>query len=143
MEFSRKGIIKFVVMLVFVCCTLFANFFALRMIVRYGVDTYFYDKLLVAYTIGGPAGLKLELGKIPVTDKMARESMLARDFTVRLETLTNPGTFLQDKVDKSKKMLNSVKSLRSAAIYIIFILFVLRLVVKSINRPKSKKIGKA
>jgi hypothetical protein len=143
MEFSRKGVIKFVVMLVFVCCTLFANFFALRMIARYGVDTYFYDKLLVAYTIGGPEGLKLELGKIPVTDKMARESMLARDFTVRLETLTNPGTFLQDKVDKSKKMLNSVKSLRSAAIYIIFILFVLRLVVKSINRPKSKKIGKA
>jgi len=141
MEFSRKGVIKFVVILVFLCCTLFANFFALRMIVRYGVDTYFYDKLLVAYTIGGPEGLKLELGKIPVTDKMARESMLAKDFTVRLETLTNPGTFLQDKVDKSKKMLNSVKSLRSAAIYIIFILFVLRLVVKSINRPKAKKSG--
>ena len=139
MGFSRNRIIKIVVMLVFLCCTLFANFFALKMILRCGVDTYFYDKLLVAYTIGGANGLKIELAKIQVTDKLPRESMLAKDFTVRLETLTNPEAFLQDKVNKNKKMISSFENFRSAAIYIMFILFVCQMIIKISAKVKSKK----
>jgi hypothetical protein len=103
------------------------------------VDTYFYDKLLVAYNIGGVSGLKIELGKIQVTDKLPRESMLAKDFTFRLETLTDPEAFLQDKVNKSKKMISFLESLRSAAIHIMFILFVWRWTINFINKSKSKK----
>lgn len=140
MEFSRRRIIKIAVILIFLCCTLFANFFALKKILRCGVDTYFYDKLLVAYTIGGANGLKLELAKIQVTDKLPRESMLAKDFTVRLETLTDPEAFLQDKVNKNKKMISSLENLRNAAIYIMFILFVWRWIANFITKSKSKKV---
>ena len=87
MEFSRNQIIKIALTLAFLCCMLFANFFAVRMMLRYGADTYFYDKLLVTYTIGGANGLKMELDKITVTDKLRRESILAKDFANKLETL--------------------------------------------------------
>lgn len=139
MEFSRSRIIKIAVTLVFLCCTLFANSFAVRMMFRYGVETYFYDKLLVAYTIGGAQGLKLELEKIPLTDKSTRETMLAKDFAARLETLTDPEAFLKDKVQKSKKIINSIRSLRSAAIVLMLIIFGWRLIVNFAGSLKSKK----
>ncbi|MCX5668882.1 MAG: hypothetical protein NTX89_02000 [Candidatus Omnitrophica bacterium] len=139
MEFSRNRIIKIAVMLVFLCCMLFANFFAVRMMLHYGVDTYFYDKLLVAYTVGGAKGLKMELEKIPLTDKLPRESMLAMDFTARLETLTDPEVFLKDKVEKSKKMVNLIRGLRSVAIIFMFIIFAWQVIVNSTARFKSKK----
>jgi hypothetical protein len=123
MTFPRRRIIKIAVISVFLGCTLFVNFFAVRMIMRYGVDTYFYDKLLVAYTIGGEKGLKIELDKIPVTDKSSRELMLANDFIIRLKTLTDPEAFLKDKVQKSRQKISSVRSSRNAAILIMLILF--------------------
>jgi len=139
MKFSGKRIIKIALILIFICCTLFVNFYALKKILRCGVDTYFYDKLLVAYTIGGTNGLKIELDKIQITDKLAREKMLAKDFTARLETLTDPGVFLQDKVDKNKRMISSLENLRNAAIYIMFILFCWRWIINFIAKSKSKK----
>ena len=136
MEFSRKRIIKLVLTLVFLCCMLFTNLVAIRMILRYGVDTYFYDKLLVAYTVGGAEGLNLELGKIPLTDKSPRETMLAKDFAVRLKTLTDPGAFLKNKVLESRQMISSVRNLRNVAILIMLILFGWKLFVKHITRKK-------
>ena len=136
MEFSRKRIIKLVVTFVFLCCMLFTNFVAIRLILRYGVDTYFYDKLLVAYTFGGAEGLKLELGKIPLTDKSPREIILAKDFTVRLKTLTDPGAFLKDKVLESRQMIATVRNLRNVAIFIMLILFGWKLFVNHITRKK-------
>ena len=130
MEFSRRRIIKIAVTVVFLGCMFFANFIAVRMMFRYGVDAYFYDKLLVAYTIGGEKGLRIELANIPVTDNLLRESMLAKNFAVKLETLTDPGVFLKDKVQKSKKIAFSIRNLRSAAIIIMFILFCWQLIVK-------------
>ncbi len=128
-------------MLIFLCCMLFANFFAIRMIMRYGLDAYFYDKLLVAYTVGGENGLKLELGKIPLTDKSARESSLAKDFSARIKSLTHPEAFLKDKVDKSKSMISFVRNLRTLAIVIMLILFAWQLFVNSSAKFKSKKFS--
>ncbi len=139
MEFSRNRIIKIALTLAFLCCMLFANFFAVRMMLRYGVDTYFYDKLLVAYTIGGTKGLKMELDKITVTDKLRRESVLAKDFASRLETLADPGAFLTGKVQKSKKMAFFIRNLRSAAIVLMLILFSWKLIVNSADNSKSRK----
>jgi len=127
------------VTLIFLACMLFANFVAVRMMLRYGVDTYFYDKLLVAYTIGGAEGLKLELDKISATDKLPRESVLARDFSGRLETLADPQAFLQDKVTKSKGTVFLIMNLRSGAIILMFLLFVWQLLVNSAVRSKFKK----
>ena len=139
MGFPGNRIIKIAVLLVFLCCTLFANFFAVRMMLRYGVEAYFYDKLLVAYTVGGAKGLKMELGKIPLTDKSPLESKLAKDFSVRLESLTEPGTFLKDKVQKSRKTAYFIRNLRSVAIVLMIIIFGLQLVVNSLGSLKSRK----
>ena len=130
MEFSRKRIIKILFILISLVCMLFANFFALKMIVVYGVDTYFYDKLLVAYTVGGEKGLHMELDNIPVTDKMRRETVLAGDFALELKTLKDPGAFLKDKVEKSKQKLIFIRNLRSAAIILMLILFAWKLSFK-------------
>ena len=140
MEFSRSRIIKIAVTLVFLCCMLFANFFAVRMMLRYGVDTYFYDKFLVAYTIGGEKGLKIELDKILVTDKLRRESILAKNFTGRLKTLADTEAFLTDKVQKSKKMVYFIRNLRSTAIVIMFILFGWQVIGKSMKASKRRLI---
>ena len=133
MGFPRNRIIKIAVMLVFLCCTLFANFFAVRMMFRYGVETYFYDKLLVAYNIGGAKGLKMELGKIPFTDKSPLESKLAKDFSVGLENLTDPGAFLRNKVQKSRKTAYFIRNLRSAAIALMLLIFGWQVLKKHLN----------
>lgn len=139
MEFSRNRIIKIVLTLIFLCCMLFANFIAIRMMLRYGVDTYFYDKLLVAYTIGGADGLKMELDKIPLTDKLPRELMLVKDFSAKLVTLTDPEAFLKNSVQMSKSKALFVRKLRNAAMVVMFILFVWQLMASHIVKLKSKK----
>lgn len=139
MEFSKKNIIKIVIMLLTVCCMLYANFFALRMMMRYGVETYFYDKLLVAYEIGGINGLKIELEKIPLNDKSPRELKLTKDFTVKLPTLSDPEVFLKDKVKESKQMINNITNFRSVAIVFMLIVFACQGLVNFLKKVKSKK----
>jgi len=139
MGLSRGRVIKLGVMAVFLCCMFFANFVAVRMILRYGVETYFYDKLLVAYTIGGAKGLKTELNNMIVGDSPGREAILAKDFTARLEALGDIKAFLQDKVYKGKKIVASVRNLRLAAIYLMFILFAWQLIIKSCPNFRFKK----
>lgn len=138
MEFSRRQAIKITVVMIFLCCTFFANFIAIRMIMRSGVDAYFYDKLLVAYTIGGAEGLKIELGKITLTDKSPRETILAKDFTARLGRLTDPEAFLNDKVQKNKQAISQVRNLRSLAILFMLILFGWQLIAKASARKRKK-----
>ncbi|MFH0854963.1 MAG: hypothetical protein V1869_00390 [Candidatus Omnitrophota bacterium] len=138
MGFSGSRIIKFAVMLVFVFCMLFANFFAVRMMLRSGVDAYFYDKLLVAYNIGGVKGLETELGKITFTDRLPRELTLAKDLSARLKLLADPGIFLKDKVAESKKAVYFIRSLRSIAIVLMIIIFGWQMFVNLSGRLKSR-----
>jgi hypothetical protein len=133
MRFSKSRIIKIAVMLVFLSCMLFANFIAVRMMLHYGAEAYFYDKLLVAYTVGGQKGLKMELEMIPLSDKSPAESMLARDFTAKLAALTDPEAFLKDKVKQAKKTLNFIRNLRSAAIVLMLIIFGWQVLKKYLN----------
>ncbi len=137
MELSRGRIAKFAVILVFLICTLFANFYAVRKIMRYGLDIYFYDRLLVAYNIGGREGLIKELGIIRGTDKMPYERGLARDFAAHLTDLKDPGIFLSDKVVQNKDKVNFIRNLRSAAIILMLFIFVWRLSAKFTRRLRK------
>ena len=129
MDFSKKNIIRFAVILVLLGCTFFANFYAVRMMLRYGVDVYFYDKLLVAYNIGGMSGLKVELEKIRIADNLPRETILANGFAAKLKSLQDPGAFLSAKVSQNKKRVYLIRSLRSAAITLMTIIFGWQLIV--------------
>ena len=139
MEFSKKNIIKIVIMLATLCCMIYANFFAVRMILRYGEQTYFYDKLLVANEIGGVKGLKIELEKILLTDKSPKELELAKEFTVKFQTLSDPEVFLRDKVKESKQRVNNIINFRSLAIVFMIILFALQGLIRFLKKLKSKK----
>jgi hypothetical protein len=138
MSFPKSKIIKFAVMMIFLVCTLFANFYAVRKIMRYGVEVYFYDKLLVAYTIGGENGIKKELKQILADDKMPRELVLAKDFETQLKSLKEPGAFLNHKVRQGQKKIKSIRDLRNIAIILMFIIFSWRLMANPRNRFKSK-----
>ncbi len=137
MPYSRERIIKLLVMSLFLCCMFFANFIAVRMMLRYGVYTYFYDKLLVAYDIGGYEGFKIELARIPTTDKLVREQRLAKDLNAKLDTITNPEEFLKEKVQESKKKTILIRDLRTAAIYIMFVLFGWQMFANLARKTKS------
>ena len=139
MEFSKRRVIRFIIVLIFLMCSLFANSYAVRKLLRYGVEIYFYDKLLVAYNIGGEKGLEEELAKIHVTDKMAQETVLAKEFAVQLKSLKDPAAFLGDKVEQGKKKANFIRDLRSLAITVTIIIFGWQFIANYIARRKSKK----
>ena len=103
---------------------------------RYGLELYFYDKLLVAYNIGGRKGLELEMEKMRTTDKMPRELALAKDFEIKLKELKDPAEFLSDKVTRNKNMVNLVRNLRSIAIILMLLIFSWRLII---NLPRRSK----
>lgn len=141
MDFSRKNIIRAAAILVLLGCTFFANFYAVRMMQRYGVDVYFYDKLLVAYNIGGLPGLKVELEKIRSTDSFPREAALAEKFELKLKGLNNPGDFLGAKVSLNKKKIYLFRGLRSAAIALMALIFAWQLAVNFIAYRKARRSG--
>jgi hypothetical protein len=139
MKFSENRVLNIAVTVIFLCSMLFTNFFSMRVILRSGVDVYFYDKLLVAYNIGGLPGLKVELNKITLTDKLRREAILAKDFAARLETLQDPGAFLTEKVNKNKSTMSFIRNMRSVAISILLIIFSWQLIAEFLRRAKSGK----
>jgi len=142
MKFSKSRTIKFMVMLAFLLCMLYANFYAVRRMLGYAVEVYFYDKLLVAYNIGGIKGLADELEKIRTVDKMPRELILAEEFALRLESLKEPAVFLKDKVERGKQRINFIRGLRSGAIALMVLIFVWQLILKKQKR-EEKEIAKS
>lgn len=106
---------------------LVANLYSVRRIMHYGVELYLYDKLNVAYQIGGISGLKLELEKIISEDKMPREKFEAEAFKKRLGSINEPGKYLQDLVADRKAKVNMFRNIRNLAFYAILIIILLRL----------------
>lgn len=126
-------------MLVFFICMLFANFYAVRLMGRYGVELFFYDKLAVAYNIGGADGMKKELREIIANEKFPKELVLANDFENKLRALDNPQAYLVDKVQDARKKIALLRNLRTIAIALMFIIFIWRLIAGMIYRYKIRK----
>lgn len=126
-------------MLLLLFCMIFANFYAVRVMLRCGVNVYFYDKLLVAYNIAGDKGLEEELAKVRATEKMPRVLKLAAEFDARRSSLADPEGYLQGKVDQNKKMVNLVRNLRSLAIILITLAFCWQLLGRWLERRKKGK----
>lgn len=138
MKLSKKQIIGFAITAIFLVSMLFANFYAIRKIGRYGVELYLYDKLLVAYNIAGKAGLEKELKDILSSDKMPRELALAREFKVEMETLEDPGAYLSKKVAQDKREIAIFRHSRNAAILLMFVIFSWRILSNFIRRRNKR-----
>jgi len=114
----------------------YANFYAIRKMRFYATQVYLYDKLLVAYNIGGTEGLKDELNNVLTSDRMPRELVLAREFEVELKKLDNPSAFLSEKSTQVKNKIRLLINLRTAAIAAMAFIFSWRLIADFINRKK-------
>jgi len=139
MKLSKIQVVRALLMLVFFICMLFANFYAVRLMGRYGVELFFYDKLAVAYDIGGAEGMQKELQQIMLNEKFRRELVLADDFKNKLGALDNPQAYLVNKVQDARKKIALLRNLRTIAIALMFIIFIWRLIAGLVSRYKIRK----
>jgi len=141
LKFTKSQVMKFMIALLLLACMLYANFYAVRGMLRCGVEVYFYDKLLVAYNIGGERGMGKELTEILATEKMPRVLVLAADFDVSRRGLADPKQFLQEKVEQNKKKANLIRGLRSAAIALMTLVFFWQLLANWLKKRQTIKKG--
>ncbi|MCX5709967.1 MAG: hypothetical protein NT088_04480 [Candidatus Omnitrophica bacterium] len=138
MNLSKRRIIKFLIMLFLLACMLFANLFAVRAMLRYGVEVYFYDKLQVALNIAGVKGLDEELAKIRATEKLPRVLKLTAEFDAQRNSIPDLDKFLENKVEQGKKKVETVRNLRSLAIILITLAFCWQLLNRWLERRRCK-----
>lgn len=122
-------ILRITVTIIMIFLAIFANIIVLRRIGSYVVEVNFYDKLSVAYDIGGAGGLRSELARIKTHDKLKRESALAAEFEKRLANLKEPEAFIDNALAENRKKIKFLISLRNAAMMLILAVFILRAVV--------------
>lgn len=125
--FSRGMIIRMSVTLTMMLLAFFANFIAIRLIARHAIEVYFYNKLSVAYDIGGMPGLESELGKIITRDKLRKELALAADFKKRLAGLNEPEGFIDRSLSESNRQIILLRNLRSVAVALIIAVYLLNI----------------
>jgi len=105
---------------------------------RYAVEVNFYDKLSVAYDIGGMKGLESELAKIKAQGDLRQELAMAQEFQEKLGSLKEPEDFIDRALAEKKGRIILLKNFRIIAMALIAVIFVLRIFA---NRKliKSKK----
>jgi len=130
MNNKRKFNIFIMVLLTFLF--LFANIYAVRKIIRYGSEMYFYDKLLVAYRVGSEKGLKEELNRMPAQDKTGLGIKIAQDMKKELSGIGDPEKFLSNIIDRKKNEVNLFRRLRSLSFGLILIVFLARVILRSL-----------
>jgi hypothetical protein len=126
MSFSKTRKISIVITVLLFSFFLFANIYAIRRMGHYGVELYLYDKLLVAYQVGGMPGMKEELERILSQDKMPHEIAEAKAFKKNLDSLEAPDKYLRNAVGESKNKINLFRNLRNIAFACITLLVLIR-----------------
>jgi len=134
---DKKKKIRILIAVILFFLFLYANFYTIRRIARYGVEVYLYDKLLVAYQIGGMNGLKTELERVLSQDKMRHELAEARDFKNKLDNINDPGKYLADIASQKKGKINLLRTMRNLAYVFVLIILALRLIINLPAKPKS------
>ena len=137
MKLSGRRIRRIIIASILFILFIFANFYTVRKTLRYGVEVYFYDKMLVAYRVGGIRGLNSEFANTLATDKNSHELAVARNFKKNLKNINSPGSFLEDVVKEKKKKMRLMRNLRDISFGIIIAFLLLRIALdKAENRGK-------
>jgi hypothetical protein len=111
---------------------LVANFYAFRQIKHHGLAAYFYQRMLVAYEIGGRPGLQQELSRALRQDRLPQESVLAKEFAQQIGAIGDPQQFLSEKLAEKIAKVNFFQELRNWAIVLIGVLLILRVVLTKV-----------
>lgn len=135
----RTRIIRVVITLILLVCVIFANFYAIRRMKRYGLELFVYDKLLVAYDIGSREGMEKELNEIVSNAKAPQQAALAKRFQARLSGMKDAKDYLKDAVVERRNTIDMLNNLRNLAIYLMVLLFLWRIVINLAGRVKGRK----
>lgn len=114
---------------------LFANIYTIRRLGHYAVELFFYDKLLVAYQVGGQSGLDNELERILSQTNMPRQLALAKAFKSGPAKSMAPGEFLRNIINEKTNEINLFRNLRNIAFGCIIALILLRLALSRFVKP--------
>lgn len=121
---TRSAIIKITITAALALFTIYANFIAIKRMAYYAIRANFYDKLSVAYDIGGIDGLKYELVKIRTRGKLRYEPAAAAELEKRLGALKDPEGFIDNALSENKKKIMLFRNLRSAAIALTGVIYI-------------------
>lgn len=129
MKLTGAQKINLILVVVLFVLFIFANFYVIRMAGLYAVEAYLYDKLLVAYQIGGLRGMHLELEMVLTNDKMPHELAVAREFKSNIGGIKEPDKFLEKAAKDRLEKIKLLRLLRNIAFVFILLFAVLRLVI--------------
>ncbi|MFA5286816.1 MAG: hypothetical protein WC394_00905 [Candidatus Omnitrophota bacterium] len=135
---SALTIIKISTAVALIVLAAYVNLIAVNRLGFYAIEVDFYNKLSVAYDIGGIEGLKSTLNKIKIHDKSRHELVVAADFEKKLNALDDPKNFIDNALSQENKKIRLIINLRRVAIALILVIFLLRIFV-NIQSLKAKK----
>lgn len=134
MKSLKKNKIRITITVVLIIFFIWANFYTVRKIAHYGIELYLYDKLLVAYQIGGMRGLRIELNKESSQGGMRGELAVVKEIKENLKGIKAPEDFLENVVKEKRGKIKLFRNLRIAAFAFIGIMLLLRLAVNLSER---------
>ena len=123
-----KKKINLVVMILVGVLFLFTNIYAVRKIMNYGTEVFFYDKMLTAYEFGSETGMRQELDKLIALDNKGPILKLAQIFKSKLAGINDPGEFLKVAVAKRVNELKVLRQMRNLGFMLVLGLFLFRLI---------------
>ena len=134
---SALTIIRIATAIGLIILAVYANFIAINRLGRYAIEVDFYNKLSVAYDIGGLEGLKSTLKKIKIHDKSRYELKVAVDFEDKLAGLKDLKGFIDNALSYGNRRIRLIMNLRRAAIALISIIFLLRILINLRSRKNK------
>ncbi|MFH1381040.1 MAG: hypothetical protein ABIH57_02585 [Candidatus Omnitrophota bacterium] len=129
MKFFDKRKKNIAVAVVLFILFIFANFYTVRKAARDAIELYFYDKLLVAYRIGGVNGLNTELNSVFFDPRLQQELKLAEKFKNDQKNIKDVGGFLKNITDKKRKAIRLARVMRVAAFGFIAVFLSVRFIL--------------
>ena len=134
-KFIPRKTARLIINIIMAFLVIFANFFAVKAMSIYAVEVIAYEKMSVAYNIGGINGLNFEIDQILSHSQFKRELSTAKEFRDLLGTLKEPGVYLQNEISERKNQVVFYNRMRRLSMVLIFILLgariILNLAVKS------------
>jgi len=130
-----RSYIRIIITALLIILAVYVNIIALRRISHYALEVYFYDKLSVAYDIGGRKGLEKEIARIKTTEKQRLVAKMAEELEGKISLIPDPAPFIDNSLSAGKNRIRALRSLRIIAILLIMGILLLRFLV---NRKPGK-----
>ena len=134
---SKSIILKVVLTITLIILATYANFVTIRRMAVYAIEVDFYNKLSVAYDLGGVEGINSELFKIESRTKLRHELKIAAEFKNKLGSLREPKDFIESSISEANKKIKLLSNLRRIALALILVILVLKFFYQKNRRTKE------